>query len=92
MYKKIMTKHYLLLSMLLFTAIFLPLIHSNAFRYTFIEAKFAFYDIVTSSITLYYFYYKKEFQLSYLSLFSLFFYSSCLSQFFKVRISFILLN
>lgn len=70
MYTYITKKHYLILSLIVLTAIFLPLIHTNAFRYTFIEPKFALYDIVTSLISLYYFYYKKEFRLTLLSFLS----------------------
>jgi len=68
MLKKIYTKHYLLLSLIIFMALLLPLIHTSAFRYTFIEPKFAFYDVIGSFITLYYFYYKKTFHISLLTI------------------------
>ncbi|MBU1667437.1 O-antigen ligase family protein [bacterium] len=68
MYKAITSKHYALFILFIVTALLLPLIHTTLFRHPFDAPKFALYDIVTSLITIYYFYYKKEFNFSLLSL------------------------
>lgn len=70
MYKAILSKHYALFILFIVTALLLPLIHTTLFRYPFDAPKFALYDIVTSLISIYYFYYKKEFNISLLSLLS----------------------
>jgi O-antigen ligase len=70
MNKNYFTLHAFVLLVLALGSVSLTLIHTNAFRYTFIEPKFALYDIISSSIMLYYFYYKKEFQLSLLAILS----------------------
>ncbi|KIM03611.1 MAG: hypothetical protein KU29_11425 [Sulfurovum sp. FS06-10] len=68
MLKILNSKNYFLITLVITTSLLLPLIHTNLFRYTFDTPKFALYDIVSSLITLYYFYYKKELHFSLLSL------------------------
>ena len=54
-----------MLKILFILSILLPIINSEVFRYQFEDSKFALFDMGSSVITVYYFYYKKELHFTY---------------------------